>query len=91
MSAALTACIAGPISHAPSVVAAHQAAHAVPLGSALRQLRLAGPGRFGGFFTGLLPRTASLTGSLFVMPFAIERLQPLVEKHRHVWSSSSSS
>jgi hypothetical protein len=84
LSAALTAMIAGPISHVPSVVAAHQQAHAVSIGTACATLRAAAPG-FRGFWAGILPRTASLTGSLFVMPFSIELLQPLVEKHRHRW------
>lgn len=34
-----------------------------------------------GFMAGLLPRTISLVGSLFTVPFTIERIQPLVERH----------
>ena len=85
MAAALTAAIAGPISHAPSVIAAHQQAHAVGFAEAVAHLCAEGGGGLRGFFRGLVPRTASLTGSLFVMPLTIEWLQPLVEKNRHRW------
>ena len=85
LTAALTAAVAGPISHAPSVIAAHQSAHAVDFWTACAHLRKVGGGGLSGFFQGLAPRTASLTGSLFVMPLAIECLQPLVEKYRHHW------
>ncbi len=82
-SAAMTAAVAGPLSHPPSVVAAHQAAHAVSLPAACAAIMRSG-GR-AGFFAGLLPRTISLTGSLFVMPFTIEALQPWVER----WHSAA--
>ena len=80
VAAVITACIAGPTSHAPSVVAAHQQAHAVTISVALRQILAASGWR--GLFAGLLPRTASLAGSLFVMPFSIETVEPLVERWR---------
>ena len=77
-SATLTACIAGPISHVPSVVAAYQQAHAISIGDACRAISKSGGAR--GFWAGLLPRTASLAGSLFVFPFSVEQFQPLLEK-----------
>lgn len=86
LSAALTACIAGPISHVPSVVAAHQQAHSVSISTACREIARSGKG-LGPWFLGLLPRTCSLTGSLFMMPFAIETLQPIVERNRWRWRS----
>ena len=80
-AAVLTACVAGPISHAPSVVAAHQQAHAVSIREAVRQL-VGGARGWRGLFGGLVPRTASLAGSLFIMPFSVETLQPLMERWR---------
>ena len=55
-----------------------------------RQLARAGRGPLGGFFAGLLPRTASLAGSLFVFPFTMETVQPLIERHRHRWRGADS-
>lgn len=78
LGAALTACVAGPISHVPSVIASHQQAHAVSLPDACRAIHAAAGAR--GFWAGLLPRTGSLAGSLFVMPFAVESLQPVLER-----------
>ena len=80
LSAAVTASIAGPLSQAPSVVAAYQQAHQVSLSSACQ--RIAAAGGAAGFFGGLIPRTLSLAGSLFVMPFTVETLQPMVERMR---------
>ena len=79
-AAALTASIAGPISQAPSVIAAHQQAHAVSFGVAFQHiLSKSGPR---GFYGGLLLRTTSLAGSMFVFPFSIETAQPLYERWR---------
>ena len=79
-AAALTASIAGPISQAPSVIAAHQQAHAVSFGVACQHiLAKSGPR---GFYGGLLLRTTSLAGSMFVFPFSIETAQPLYERWR---------
>lgn len=80
VAAMLTAAVAGPISHVPAVIASHQQAHAVGLGRACREIRASAGLR--GFWGGLLPRTVSLSGSLFIMPFAIETLQPLAERLR---------
>lgn len=79
-SAALTAVVAGPLSHAPSVVAAHQQAHGVPFLEACNQIRRSAGVK--GFFLGLLPRTCSLAGSLFVFPLTVETVQPIVERWR---------
>lgn len=77
-AAALTASIAGPISQAPSVIAAHQQAHAVSFGVACQQiLAKSGPR---GFYGGLLLRTTSIAGTMFVFPFSIETVQPLYER-----------
>uniref|UniRef100_A0A7S0P2B5 Mitochondrial carrier protein n=1 Tax=Calcidiscus leptoporus TaxID=127549 RepID=A0A7S0P2B5_9EUKA len=73
LAASLTACVAGPISHVPSVIAAHQQAHAVSLLAACAHIRRTAGAR--GFCAGLVPRTVSLAGSLFVLPFSIEALQ----------------
>lgn len=78
LGASLTACVAGPISHVPSVIAAYQQAHALSISAACKALAATGGVR--AFFGGLLPRTVSLAGSLFVMPFTIEALTPHVEK-----------
>jgi hypothetical protein len=80
VSAVLTAAVAGPISQAPNVIAAHQQAHAMSLGAACREI--ASRGGVSGFFSGLLPRTVSLSGSLFIFPFTMEVLQPYVERWR---------
>ena len=76
-AAFFTALVAGPLSHAPSVVASYQQAHAAGLGCAVRAIYEA-RGGMRGFFHGLLPRTLSLSGSLFIVPFTIELLQPLL-------------
>jgi len=76
LAAALTALVAGPLSHVPATIASHQQAHAMPLQDACRDIYRASGMR--GFLSGLVPRTVSLAGSLCVVPFAIETLQPLV-------------
>ena len=80
LSAAMTAAVAGPLSQAPSVVAAHQQAHQVSLLTACREISAAGGLR--SFFGGLAPRTTSLAGSLFIFPFTVEAAQGLVERWR---------
>ena len=80
VSAILTAAVAGPLSQAPNVIAAHQQAGAVSLPQACRAI--AAKAGLRGFFGGLLPRTASLSGSLFVFPFTIETVQPIIERLR---------
>ena len=81
-AAVLTASVAGPISQAPNVIAAHQQAHAVSFPEACR--RIIARAGYGGFYGGLLTRTASLAGSLFVFPFTIECVQPYCERWRRV-------
>ena len=86
VAAAVTAAIAGPLSHAPSVVASTQQAHNVTIREACSMIWRA-DGLIG-FFRGVRLRTISLTGSMFVMPLTIETLQPLVERYgsyRHKW------
>ncbi len=78
LAATMTAAVAGPISHVPSVIASYQQAHAVGLRTACGEIWRAGGIRR--FWGGLLPRSISLSGSLFIMPFAIETLQPLAEE-----------
>ena len=79
-SAVLTAAVAGPLSQAPNVIAAHQQAEALSVREVCRAIAAKAGAR--GFFAGLLPRTASLAGSLFVFPFTIETVQPLLERLR---------
>ena len=86
VAAAVTAAIAGPLSHAPSVVASTQQAHNVTIREACSMIWRA-DGLIG-FFRGVRLRTISLTGSMFVIPLTIETLQPLVERYgsyRHKW------
>mmetsp|Transcript_31438 Transcript_31438/g.65829 ORF Transcript_31438/g.65829 Transcript_31438/m.65829 type:complete len:128 (-) Transcript_31438:209-592(-) len=78
LAACLTAMVAGPISHVPSVIAAHQQAHSRSFVESCRAIRASSGRR--GFLAGLVPRTISLVGSLFTVPFAIERIQPFVER-----------
>jgi hypothetical protein len=87
LAAALTACVAGPISHVPSVIGAYQQAHAVGIGEACAAIKR----QFGyrGFWGGLLPRTGSLAGSLFVFSFGVEHVQPRVERWSQ-WRSERS-
>lgn len=59
------------------MVAAYQQAHATDLRSALLAIHQA-RGGFRGFYHGLMPRTLSLSGSLFIVPFTIELLQPVL-------------
>jgi hypothetical protein len=73
-AALLSAAIAGPISHVPSVIASHQQAHNVGVVEACRCIRLSG-----GFFRGVFPRTCTLAGSIFVIPLTIEAVQPMLE------------
>jgi hypothetical protein len=73
-AALLSAAVAGPISHVPSVIASHQQAHNVGVVEACRCIRLSG-----GFFRGVVPRTCTLAGSLFVIPLTIETVQPMLE------------
>lgn len=79
-AAAVTASVAGPLSHAPNVVAAHQQANLTPLGETVRSIYARAGLR--GFVAGLLPRTASLAGTLFVFPFTVERVQAKLEGWR---------
>ena len=80
-AAAVTASVAGPISQAPNVIAAHQQAHLTPLVDTCRAIYAKAGLR--GFFGGLLPRTASLAGSLFIFPFTIETVQAKLERWRN--------
>lgn len=84
--ASIAACVAGPLSQPPSVVAAHQQAHQVSIGAACRKIYTRGGYR--GFFSGLVPRTASIAGTTFVMTFVVESLQPIVERYHEENSSS---
>ena len=73
-AAAITATVAAPLSHVPAVLASYQQAHHVPLIEAARAIRAASG--VGGFFAGIVPRTMSIAGSLFVVPFTMEALHP---------------
>lgn len=77
LTALCSAAIAGPISHAPSVIASHQQARGVTILAACREIAATGGWR--SFFRGLVPRTLTLAGTLFVIPFTIRELQPLIE------------
>ena len=77
LAALLSATIVGPISHVPSVIASHQQANNASISTACREMYATGGGT--SFFRGILPRTLTLAGSLFVIPCAIEFLQPLIE------------
>lgn len=74
LAAVFTAAVAGPLSHVPACVAAHQQAHALGLSASVRAI-YASRGVWG-FWSGLGARSASLAGSLFIVPFVLERLQP---------------
>lgn len=77
LTALCSAAVAGPVSHAPSVIASHQQARSVTVSAACREI--AATGGLNSFYRGLVPRTLTLAGSLFVIPFTIRELQPLIE------------
>ena len=66
-SAAVSACIAGPTSQPFAVLAAHQQAHDLPIAKSFKIIY-----NNGGFFRGLLSRTASITGTLLIIPMALD-------------------
>lgn len=76
-SALCSAAVAGPLSHAPAVVASHQQAHGVTITAACRDIAASGGLR--AFYRGVVPRTVTLAGTLLVIPAAIEAIQPWVE------------
>lgn len=79
-AAILTASVAGPISQVPNVIAAHQQAHASTIKASVRTIVESSGLR--GLYGGLMTRTVSLAGSLFIFPFTIEIVQPTYEEWR---------
>ena len=77
-AALCTAIVAGPVSHVPACIGAHQQAHATDISTSLVQLRSPGGA---GLWAGLLPRTLSLSGSLFIVPFSLEIVQNYILKN----------
>lgn len=77
LTAFVSAAIVGPISHAPSVIASHQQANNVTISTACREMYAAGG--FRSFYRGIIPRTITLAGSLFVIPITIAAVQPMLE------------
>ena len=75
----VTSLIASPVSHVPSVLAAYQQGHGVSLKQAYSDLLKAGGGSWKELWRGLGPRTASLAGTMTVVPMVLEWLKP-VEK-----------
>ena len=69
---AAAAAVGGPVSHAPSVVAAYQQATNAPLAKAIGAIYAAGGGR--AFFRGLPARTLSLAGTFAVVPYVLDLL-----------------
>ncbi|KAF4705276.1 hypothetical protein FOZ63_007845 [Perkinsus olseni] len=72
LSAYLAAFVAGPLSHPQSVVAARQQAKDITIKAAMADIRRASPH---GLWTGVVPRTVALGGTLFIVPYMMKTVR----------------
>ncbi|KAF4686026.1 hypothetical protein FOZ63_003146, partial [Perkinsus olseni] len=72
LSAYLAAFVAGPLSHPQSVVAARQQAKDITIQAAIADIRRTSPH---GLWTGVVPRTVALGGTLFIVPYMMKTVR----------------